>query len=91
MTENGTTSGHRHTVIVFVRVPDYPEPVRVVGVLVHEKGVPFAVVDRIGAGTAALLPDKMRLDPRPLLRLRHNAELGVHYVPTSNQLAARSR
>jgi hypothetical protein len=85
MTENGTTSGHKHTVIVFVHVPDYPEPVRVVGVLVHENGVPFAVVDRIGTGTAAVLPDKMRLDPT-LLQLRHNAELGAHYV-YSGQIA----
>jgi len=76
---NETTSAHRHTVIIFVRVPDYPEPVRVVGVLLHENGVPFAVVDRIGTGTAAILPDKMQLDPS-LLRLRHNAELGAHYV-----------
>ena len=80
MTANGTTSsGHRHTVIMFVRVPDYPAPVRVVGVLLHENGIPFAVVDRIGTGTAAILPDKVRLDPS-LLRLRHNAELGAHYV-----------
>ena len=79
MTENGTTSAHRHTVIIFMRVPDYPEPVRVVGVLLHENGIPFAVVDRIGTGTAAILPDKIRLDPS-LLRLRHNAELGAHYV-----------
>jgi hypothetical protein len=78
-TGNGTMSGHRHTVIIYVRVPDYPEPVRVVGVLLHEHGVPFAVVDRIGTGTAAVLPDKIQLDPS-LLRLRHNAELGVHYV-----------
>jgi len=77
--ENSTTSMHRHTVVIFVRVPDYPEPIRVVGVLLHENGVPFAVVDRIGTGTAAILPDKMRLDPS-LLRLRHNAELGAHYV-----------
>ena len=79
MTENGPASGHRHTVIILVRVPDYPEPVRVVGVLLHENGVPFAVVDRIGTGTAAILPDKLHLDPS-LLRLRHNAELGAHYV-----------
>jgi hypothetical protein len=89
MTENGTTSGHRHTVIVFVRVPDFPEPVRVVGVLVHENGVPFAIVDRIGTGTAAVLQDKMRLDPT-LLRLRHNAELGAHYV-YGGQVAVRAR
>jgi hypothetical protein len=79
MTDNSPVSGHRHTVIILLRVPDYPEPVRVVGVLLHEKGVPFAVVDRIGTGTAAILPDKIQLDPS-LLRLRHNAELGAHYV-----------
>ena len=72
-------SGHRHTVIIAVRVPDYPEPVRVVGVLLHENGVPFSVIDRIGTGTAAILPDKIQLDPS-LLRLRHNPELGAHYV-----------
>jgi len=69
MSEDGTTSGQRHTVIIFVRVPDYPEPVRVVGVLLHKNGVPFAVVDRIGTGTAAILPDKMQLDSS-LLGLR---------------------
>jgi hypothetical protein len=79
VTENGITSAHRHTLIIFVRLPDYPDPIRVVGVLLHENGVPFAVVDRIETGTAAILPDKMRLDPS-LLRLRHNAELGAHYV-----------
>jgi hypothetical protein len=79
MTDNSPTSGHRHTVIILLRVPDYPEPVRVVGVLLHENGVPFAVVDRIGTGTAAIVPDKIQLDPS-LLRLRHNAELGAHYV-----------
>ena len=79
LTKNSTTSAHRHTVIIYVRVPDYPKPVRVVGVLLHELGVPFAVVDRIGTGTAAVLPDKIQLDPS-LLRLRHNTELGVHYV-----------
>jgi hypothetical protein len=79
MTDNSPTSGHRHTVIILLRVPDYPEPVRVVGVLLYESGVPFAVVDRIGTGTAAILPDKIQLDPS-LLRLRHNAELGAHYV-----------
>jgi hypothetical protein len=70
MTENGPASGHGHTVIIVVRVPDYPEPVRVVGVLLHENGVPFAVIDRIGTGTAVILPDKIQLDPS-LLRLRH--------------------
>ena len=89
MTGNGTTSGHRHTVIIFVRVPDYPEAVRVVGVLLHENGDPFAVVDRIGTGTAAILPDKIQLDPS-LLRLRHNAELGAHYV-YGGQVGASSR
>jgi hypothetical protein len=79
MSENGSTSAHRHTVIIFVRVPDHPEPVRVVGVLLYENGIPFAVVDRIGTGTAAVLPDKMQLDPS-LLWLRHNAELGAHYI-----------
>jgi hypothetical protein len=29
MTDNSPTSGHRHTVIILLRVPDYPEPVRV--------------------------------------------------------------
>jgi len=89
MTKNGTTSGHRHTVIIFVRVPDFPEAVRVVGVLLHENGDPFAVVDRIGTGTAAILPDKIQLDPS-LLRLRHNAELGAHYV-YGGQVGASSR
>ena len=79
MTDDSPTSGHRHAVIILVRVPDYPEPVRVVGVLLHENGVPFAVVDRIGTGTAAILPGKIQLDPS-LLRLRRNAELGAHYV-----------
>jgi hypothetical protein len=72
-------SAHRHTVVLFVRVPDYPEPIRVVGVLLHENGMPFAIVDRIGTGTAAILPGRTRLDPS-LLRLRHNDELGAHYV-----------
>ena len=63
MAENSPTSRHRHTVIILVRVPDHPEPVRVVGVLLHAHGVPFAVVDRIGTGTAAILPDKIQLDP----------------------------
>jgi hypothetical protein len=67
MSENGTTSGHRRTVIIFVRVPDYPEPVRVVGVLLHKNGVPFALVDQIGTRMAAILPDKMQLDSPPLL------------------------
>jgi hypothetical protein len=79
MTGTGIPSAHRHTVIIFVRVPDHPKPVRVVGVLLHENGLPIAVVDRIGTGTAAILPDKIQLDPS-LLRLRHNAELGVHYA-----------
>ena len=81
-------SAHRHTVIIALRVPDYPKPVRVVGVLLHENGSPFAVVDRIGTGTAAILPDKIQLDPA-LLRLRHNAELGAHYV-YDGEIAARS-
>jgi hypothetical protein len=59
MTNDSPMSGHRHTVIILLRVPDYPEPVRVVGALLHENGVPFAVVDRIGTGTAAVLPDKI--------------------------------
>jgi hypothetical protein len=63
MTENGRASVHRHTVIIVVRVPEYPEPVRVVGVLLHENGVSFAVIDRIGTGTVAILPDKIQLDP----------------------------
>jgi hypothetical protein len=84
---NGTMSRHRHTVIFLVRVPDHPKPVRVVGALLHENGVPFAVVDRIGTGTAAILPDKLKLDPS-LLRLRHNAELGAHYV-YNGQIAAK--
>jgi hypothetical protein len=79
MTENGAMSVHRHTVIIFVRLPDYPEPIRVVGILLHEDGMPFAIVDRIGTGTAAILPDRIPLDPT-LLRLRHNNELGAHYV-----------
>jgi hypothetical protein len=78
MTDNSPTSGHRHAVIILVRFPDYPEPVRVVGVLLHENGVPLAVVDRIGTGTAAILPGKIQLKPS-MLRLRHNAELGAHY------------
>ena len=86
--ENGTMSWHRHTVIILVRVPDYPEPVRVIGALLHENGVPFAIVDRIGTGTAAVLPAKIQLDPS-LLRLRHNAELGVHYV-YRGQIAAKT-
>jgi hypothetical protein len=86
--EDGTTSGYRHTVIILVRVPDYPEPLRVIGALLHENGVPFAVIDRIGTGTAAILPDKIQLDPS-LLRLRHNAELGAHYV-YSGQIAAKT-
>jgi hypothetical protein len=77
--ENGTTSRQRHTVIILVRVPDHPEPVRVVGALLHENGVPFAIVDRIGTGTAAVLPGRIQLDPS-LLRLLHNAELGAHYI-----------
>jgi hypothetical protein len=84
MTENGPASGHRHTVIIAVRVPDYPEPVRVVGVLLHENGVPFAVIDRIETGAAAILPDKIQLDPS-LLRLRHNPELAL-----TTSMAARS-
>jgi hypothetical protein len=85
MVDDCPTSGYRHTVIISLRVPDYPEPVRVVGVLLHENGIPFAVVDRIGTGTAAILPDKVQLDPSQL-RLRHNAELGAHYV-YSGQIA----
>ena len=88
MTEDGTTSGHKHTVIISVHIPDHSEPIRVVGVLLHENGVPFAVIDRIGTGTVAVLPDKTQLDPA-LLRLRHNAELGAHYV-YSGQITARS-
>jgi len=80
-------SWHRHTVIISVRVPDHPEPVRVVGALLHENGIPFAIVDRIGTGTAAILPDKIPLEPS-LLRLRHNAELGAHYV-YRGQIAAK--
>jgi hypothetical protein len=85
--ENGIMPQHRHTVIILVRVPDHPEPVRVVGTLLHDHGVPFAIVDRIGTGTAAILPDRIKLDPS-LLRLRHNAELGAHYV-YSGQIASR--
>jgi hypothetical protein len=89
MTENGVPSAHRHTVIFSVRMPDCPAPVRVVGVLLHENGIPYAVVDRIGTGTAAILLDKIQLDPS-LLRLRHNSELGAHYVYGA-QLAVRSQ
>ena len=82
------SSLHRHTVIISLRLPDYPEPVRVVGVLLHENRTPFAVIDRIGTGTAAILPEKIQLDPS-LLRLRHNAELGAHYV-YGGEVAVRS-
>jgi hypothetical protein len=77
MTE--TTSQHSHTVIVSVRIPDHPEAVRVVGVLLHEQDVLFAVFDRIGPGTAAILPDKIQLDPMSFL-LRHNDERAAHYI-----------
>ena len=70
---------HRHVVIISVPLPDHPQPTRIVGVLVHEDGIPYAVLNRIETGTAAVLPDKLHLDPR-LLRSRRNDELGVHYV-----------
>ena len=42
VTQDGITSAHRHTVIIFVRVPDCPDPIRVVGVLLQENGESFA-------------------------------------------------